>query len=267
MWNAQAAQHALQSMVTAGLAFCFVCSTNLELRFGSKHRLSKCLFLTCEKCIPEQAEGSSSCPHSPRCPTFDVMLGENEYSQKSKLAEIKMTADEQPIKLRALLKSLSKCKWGEKSVVFSYWTTTLDLIESMFKSESITYTRIDGGMSGKKRTEAIDQFQRDGNIQVILVSITSGGTGLDLTAASRAYLMEPQWNPMIEEQAICRIYRMGQKRSVKIIRYRIRDSFEEKVVLLQDQKRDLAKITFSNAKLSEADLSASRLNHWDERYL
>jgi len=102
-----------------------------------------------------------------------------------------------PTKLRALLKSLSNCEVGEKryvqppltappnetiliqkcSVVFSYWTTTLDLIESMLKSESITFTRIDGEMSGKQRTEALERFQRDGNIQVILVSTTSGGTG------------------------------------------------------------------------------------------
>jgi SWI/SNF-related matrix-associated actin-dependent regulator of chromatin subfamily A3 len=85
-----------------------------------------------------------------------------------------MAIEERPTKLHALLNSLNKCKWGEKSVVFSYWTTTLDLIESMFKTESITYTRRNGGMSGKRRTEAIKKFDQDGNIQVILVSITSG---------------------------------------------------------------------------------------------
>ena len=61
--------------------------------------------------------------------------------------------------------------------MFSYWTTTLDLIESMLRSEGIIFTRIDGEMSGRQRTAAIEKFQKDGNIQVILVSITSGGTG------------------------------------------------------------------------------------------
>ena len=61
--------------------------------------------------------------------------------------------------------------------MFSYWTTTLDLIESMLRSEGIIFTRIDGEMSGSQRTEAIEKFQKDGKIQVILVSITSGGTG------------------------------------------------------------------------------------------
>ncbi|RFU29395.1 hypothetical protein B7463_g6915, partial [Scytalidium lignicola] len=269
-WNASVAQQALQNMITSGLALCFGCSTNLEIgtytsesalsKSALKHRLSQCLFLVCGKCISGQGKDTYSCGHSPSCSTFDISIDRNKPAQRSKRVEIRMNPDERPTKLRVLLKSLINSQWREKSVVFSYWTTTLDLIESMLKSESITFTRIDGEMSGKQRTKAIEKFQKDGNIQVILVSITSGGTGLDLTTASRAYIMEPQWNPMIEEQAICRIYRMGQKRPVKIIRYRIRDSFEEKVVLLQEQKRDLAKLTFSSGKLSEADISASRLN-------
>lgn len=105
------------------------------------------------------------------------------------------------------------------------------------------------------------QFQQDPDIQVILVSITCGGAGLDLTAASRAYLLEPQWNPMIEEQAMCRIYRMGQKKDVTTIRYRIRDSFEENVVAIQDRKKDLASLTFSKERLSENDIGPGRLQY------
>jgi SWI/SNF-related matrix-associated actin-dependent regulator of chromatin subfamily A3 len=111
--------------------------------------------------------------------------------------------------------------------------------------------RIDGNLSGSRREEAIRKFQTDDCVRVILVSITCGGTGyvrqslpesaysphpldglltrtsLDLTAASRAYLLEPQWNPMIEEQALSRIHRLGQTKEVKTIRYRVRGSFEE----------------------------------------
>jgi SWI/SNF-related matrix-associated actin-dependent regulator of chromatin subfamily A3 len=147
------------------------------------------------------------------------------------------------------------------SVVFSYWTLTLDLAERVLDLASITYTRLDGKMSAEKRTSAMLQFQQDPNIQVILVSITCGGAGLDLTAASRAYLLEPQWNPMIEEQAMCRIYRIGQKKAVTTIRYRIRDSFEENVVAIQDRKKDLASLTFSKERLSENDIGPSRLHY------
>jgi SWI/SNF-related matrix-associated actin-dependent regulator of chromatin subfamily A3 len=140
------------------------------------------------------------------------------------------------------------------SVVFSYWTMTLDLIESLFRKHSISYTRIDGSHSAEKREETINKYQTDESVQVILVSITCGGAGyvmnsrfrhlltfislsqwyslitfhrLDLTAASVAYLLEPQWNPQMEEQALSRIHRLGQKKEVKTIRYRIRGSFEE----------------------------------------
>ena len=91
----------------------------------------------------------------------------------------------------------------------------------------IPYTRIDGQLTAEKRTKAVSQFQGDSNMRVILVSISCGGTGLDLTAASKAYLLEPQWNPMQEEQALCRIHRIGQKKDVVTIRYIIKDSWEE----------------------------------------
>jgi SWI/SNF-related matrix-associated actin-dependent regulator of chromatin subfamily A3 len=73
--------------------------------------------------------------------------------------------------------------------------------------------------------------------------------------------MEPQWNPMMEEQALCRVHRMGQTKEVTTIRYRIKNSFEEKVVTIQERKKDLAALTFSNEKISEADVGAARLQY------
>jgi len=130
------------------------------------------------------------------------------------------------------------------SVVFSFWTSTLDLIQQLLDENEIIYTRIDGKTSLAKRTECMRLFQTDGNVRIILVSITCGGAGwvqlcpsyfshllkhyrLDLTAGSRAYLFEPHWNPMIEEQALCRVHRVGQQRKVTTVRYLIRGSFEE----------------------------------------
>ena len=138
---------------------------------------------------------------------------------------------------------------------------TLDFIQNALHSASILHTRLDGKVSPEKRKNEIHRFQQDTDIQVILVSITCGGAGLDLTAASRAYLMEPQWNPMMEEQALCRIYRIGQKKEVTTIRYRIRGSFEENVVALQERKKDLVSLTFSREKLSGDDISLGRLQY------
>jgi SWI/SNF-related matrix-associated actin-dependent regulator of chromatin subfamily A3 len=79
--------------------------------------------------------------------------------------------------------------------------------------------------------------------------------------------MEPQWNPMMEEQALCRVHRMGQKKEVTTIRYRVRNSFEEKVVTIQERKKDLAALTFSNEKISEADVGSARLQVSHEQYM
>jgi SWI/SNF-related matrix-associated actin-dependent regulator of chromatin subfamily A3 len=107
----------------------------------------------------------------------------------------------------------------------------------------IAYIRIDRKTLLTKMSEAMESFPKSNSLRVILVSITCDGAGsasknsicqplilidarLDLTAMSRAYLLEPQWNSMIEEQALCRVHRVGQKRDVTTIRYLIKDSFE-----------------------------------------
>ncbi|KAH8590621.1 SNF2 family N-terminal domain-containing protein [Bisporella sp. PMI_857] len=164
-------------------------------------------------------------------------------------------------KIKALTADLSKHHATEKSVVFSYWTHTLDLVQLMLDDCGIAYTRIDGKSSLCKRADALRAFQYDNFIRVILVSITCGGAGLDLTAGSRAYLLEPHWNPMIEEQALCRVHRVGQKRGVTTIRYLMRDSFEEQIVDIQKRKKMLAQVTFAQGRLSEAGIGLGTLQY------
>lgn len=119
-----------------------------------------------------------------------------------------------------------------RSVVFSYWTRTLDIVQSALIASSITYTRVDGKVPPGKRETALQSFREQAAVSVLLISISCGGTGLDLTAASRVYLLEPQWNPMIEEQALNRVHRMGQTKDVTTIRYIMENSIEE--VMLSD---------------------------------
>lgn len=119
--------------------------------------------------------------------------------------------------------------------------------------------RLDGSLSANARTNVLRVFRSNSGIKVLLATISCGGVGLDLTAASRAYIMEPQWNPMSESQALDRIYRLGQTQEVTTIRYVMRDSFEEQVVKLQRKKKELADITVNNRKISKEELSATRL--------
>ncbi|KAG5989524.1 hypothetical protein E4U52_005488 [Claviceps spartinae] len=130
-----------------------------------------------------------------------------------------------------------------KSVVFSGWTSHLDLIEVALHAAGITFVRLDGSMTRPARTAAMEKFREDPSVDVILVSIMAGGLGLNLTAGNSVYVMEPQYNPAAEAQAIDRVHRLGQKRTVRTVRYIMRDSFEEKMLQLQDKKVKLASLS------------------------
>ncbi|KFX86630.1 hypothetical protein V495_07805 [Pseudogymnoascus sp. VKM F-4514 (FW-929)] len=130
-----------------------------------------------------------------------------------------------------------------KSVVFSGWTSHLDLIQMALEHNDIKYTRLDGKMSRTARGAALETFRLDPTITVILVSINAGGLGLNLTTANKVYVMEPQYNPAAEAQAVDRVHRLGQKREVETVRYIMSNSFEEKMLELQDKKKKLASLS------------------------
>lgn len=173
-------------------------------------------------------------------------------------------------KTRALVEDLLKSKAASdenpdeppyKSVVFSGWTSHLDLIEIALNANGITFTRLDGSMTRAARTAAMDNFRENNAVHVILVSITAGGLGLNLTAGNSVYVMEPQYNPAAEAQAIDRVHRLGQKRPVKTCRYIMRDSFEEKMIELQEKKMKLASLSMDgqNNKLDKAEAARQKL--------
>ena len=113
------------------------------------------------------------------------------------------------------------------SIVFSFWTTTLDLVGIALTDAQIAFTRLDGNMTAKNRQHMIKSFIQDPNIKVILVSLRCGANGLNLTVANHVFLMEPQWNPMIEDQALDRVYRIGQRKDVTTVRYIVENTLEE----------------------------------------
>ncbi|KAJ5704063.1 hypothetical protein N7493_011201 [Penicillium malachiteum] len=142
---------------------------------------------------------------------------------------------------------------AEKCVVFSSWTSTLDVIACMLDKSAVKYVRIDGRVSIKNRARALKAYQHDRSIQVMLLSIACGAEGLNLTAASRVYLMEPQWNPNLEAQALARVYRLGQTKPVTTTRFIIKDSIESHVINVQDQKKHLGDLLLSQQKGSSAN--------------
>lgn len=135
-----------------------------------------------------------------------------------------------------------------RSVVFSGWTAYLDLIEFALKSRNIGYARLDGSMSIKQRTQAMDTFKTDDRVVVMLVSIKAGGQGLNFTAANKCYVMEPQFNPGVEAQAVDRVHRLGQTRPVFIKHFIMNDSVEEGILKLQRKKEALAQISMDRKR-------------------
>lgn len=148
---------------------------------------------------------------------------------------------------------------NHKVLVFSQFTTYLDIIQNKIRERSWRFARIDGSQTMKKRQAEVERFQ-EGDAQVFLISLKAGGVGLNLTAASYIFLMDPWWNPAVENQAIDRAYRIGQENKLTVYRPIIKDSVEEKVIVLQNTKKELFKDlmssndeTFFNGKLSMDD--------------
>lgn len=127
---------------------------------------------------------------------------------------------------------------GHKVLVFSQFTTYLDIIQDKIRTHSWKYARIDGSQTIKKRTEQVELFQ-NGDAQVFLISLKAGGFGLNLTAASYIFLMDPWWNPAVERQAVDRAHRIGQENKLTVYRPLMKNSVEEKVLTLQQAKREL----------------------------
>ena len=129
---------------------------------------------------------------------------------------------------------------GHQAIIFSQFTTYLDIIETAFNERCWKFSRIDGSQSVKKRQKQVDQFQ-SGETPLFLISLKAGGVGLNLTAASYVFIMDPWWNPAVESQAIDRAYRIGQTNKLTVYKPIIKDSVEEKVLKLQEMKRELFK--------------------------
>ncbi len=125
-----------------------------------------------------------------------------------------------------------------KVLVFSQFTSLLSIVRTQFDAAGITYEYLDGKTQDRQRS--VETFQNDPNCRVFLVSLKAGGVGLNLTAAEYVYLLDPWWNPAVEAQAIDRAHRIGQTRRVFASRLIARDTVEEKVLELQQSKRDLA---------------------------
>lgn len=160
-------------------------------------------------------------------------------------------------KIDELMAQIEAKKGEHKLLVFSQFVTMLDLIRTELEHRKIKHCYLTG--ETKNRQEQVDQFQNDEETRVFLISLKAGGTGLNLTQADYVFLVDPWWNPAVENQAIDRAYRIGQEKHVIAVRLITPNTIEEKIMELQSRKRELSDelIHTDNAvfkQLSKSDL-------------
>ena len=145
------------------------------------------------------------------------------------------------IKLEELGREITENISNHKALVFSQFLGMLALIREKLKELGVDHEYFDGSTSAIDREKAIQRFQNDENCRVFLISLKAGGVGLNLTAADYVYIVDPWWNPAVEQQAIDRTHRIGQTKNIMAYRMICKDTIEDKILQLQDKKRMLAK--------------------------
>ncbi|KAH8904351.1 hypothetical protein BR93DRAFT_883515, partial [Coniochaeta sp. PMI_546] len=165
----------------------------------------------------------------------------------------------QSAKIRELISILKKEVGEHKFIVFSQFTSMLDLIEPFFRSQpGFKFVRYDGGMKNDAREAALHALRTDPHTRILLCSLKCGSLGLNLTAATRVVILEPFWNPFVEEQAIDRVHRLTQTVDVVVYKLTVADTVEERILELQNKKRLLAEATIEGG-MRKKDKNALKL--------
>ncbi|KAL8257993.1 hypothetical protein R6Q59_030034 [Mikania micrantha] len=255
-----------------------------------------CGHVFCYQCVSEYLTGDDNTCPSPKCKSqigTDVVfnkatlrnsISDDNGASSSRIDEksIVLQQDYSSSKIKAAIEIiLSNC--GSKSpycngdassnsdvegpikaIVFSQWTRMLDLFEMSLNHYLIQYRRLDGSMSLSSRDRAVKQFNTDPEVTVMLMSLKAGNLGLNMVAASHVILFDLWWNPTTEDQAIDRAHRIGQTRPVTVSRLTVKDTVEDRILALQEEKRKLVASAFGE---DQGGTSAARLTAEDLKYL
>ena len=201
----------------------------------------KCGHMFCKKCFEQVQKDSELCSICQQKTSAEEMLFINSEKCR-KLLDIDGSATKRGSKLIALQESIKEVILREeKCIIFSQFLGMLDLIQKCIRDMNIKFTRVDGRMATEDRAKYINKFAQNKNISVILISLKTGSIGLNLTAANNVFLVDPWWNPTIEDQAIDRVHRIGQVKKVNVKRFVCEKTIEEKVIKRNVEKRKMIK--------------------------
>ncbi|KAL7586262.1 hypothetical protein Lser_V15G36865 [Lactuca serriola] len=254
-----------------------------------------CGHVFCYQCVSEYLTGDDNTCPAPKCKSqigADVVFNkatlrnsvhnddDNHGASSSRIdaKSIVLQQDYSSSKIRAVLEiiqsftgacssSSSSSNVGEgpiKAIIFSQWTRMLDLVEMSLNQYCIVHRRLDGSMSLASRDRAVKEFNTDPEVIIMLMSLKAGNLGLNMVAASHVILLDLWWNPTTEDQAIDRAHRIGQTRPVTVSRLTIKDTVEDRILALQDEKRKMVASAFGE---DQSGRSGPHLTAEDLRYL
>lgn len=235
---------------------------------------AKCRHIFDRECIKQylnaSIEAHPACPVCHLALTIDLEAPALELempttARQGILGRLDVDAWRSSSKIEALVEELSNLRNQDattKSIVFSQFVNFLDLIAFRLQRAGFSICRLEGTMSPQARDATIQHFMNNVHVTVFLVSLKAGGVALNLTEASRVYLMDSWWNPAVEFQAMDRIHRLGQRRPVQAIKLIIEDSIESRIVQLQEKKSAMV-----DATLSADDSAMGRLTSEDLSFL
>nr|XP_040055550.1 LOW QUALITY PROTEIN: helicase-like transcription factor [Gasterosteus aculeatus aculeatus] len=227
---------------------CSVCLDSVHLPV-----ITHCAHVYCRPCIAQVISSEQEAARCPLCRSEIKASELVEFPQEEMEEEKSTNADKwrTSSKVQALMGNLLRlrCEDGSiKSLIVSQFTRFLTILETPLRKHGFSFVRLDGTMSQKKRTRVIQEFQSAAadSPAIMLLSLKAGGVGLNLTAASHVFFMDPAWNPATEEQCIDRCHRLGQTRNVFVTKFIVKSSVEENMVKIQRQKQDLVEKAFGS---------------------
>ncbi|TYI36131.1 hypothetical protein E1A91_A03G112700v1 [Gossypium mustelinum] len=236
--------------------------------------VTACAHVFCKACLIDFSAslGNVSCPSCSRLLTVDLTTnadgGQSSkttlkgFKSSSILNRIQLNDFQTSTKIEALreeIRFMVERDGSAKGIVFSQFTSFLDLIKYSLHKSSIKCVQLVGSMSLAARDAAIKSFTEDPDCKIFLMSLKAGGVALNLTVASHVFLMDPWWNPAVERQAQDRIHRIGQCKPIRIVRFVIENTIEERILKLQEKKELVFEGTVGGStealgKLTEADM-------------
>ncbi|KAH7087734.1 SNF2 family N-terminal domain-containing protein [Paraphoma chrysanthemicola] len=234
---------------------------------------SRCHHEFCRACVKDFMDTCEASGTDADCPRCHIALSidfeqpeleqdEDSVKKTSIINRIKMENWTSSTKIEMLVYDLYKLRSKKqtlKSIVFSQFTSMLQLIEWRLRRAGFNTVMLDGSMTPAMRQKSIDHFMTNPDVEVFLVSLKAGGVALNLTEASRVFIVDPWWNPAAEWQSADRCHRIGQKRPCVITRLCIEDSVESRMVALQEKKAAMIAGTVNNDKVAMDRLSPEDL--------